>query len=112
MIIREMVGLGVVIDEGKSDITMGMMGSNCRRSNFVFVQGDNIVAKYDDEVSDDKDLNDEARIPFVRSDAESDDVSLPADNVRKHDDPLAESIKELHFAQEEFEKGSLLSFVF
>ncbi|XP_076903141.1 uncharacterized protein LOC143558118 [Bidens hawaiensis] len=50
-------------------------------------------AKYDEESSDDKDLN-EAQIAFVKSDVESDDA-------------LVESVKGLHFAQEEFEKEVL-----
>ncbi|KAK9077635.1 hypothetical protein SSX86_005974 [Deinandra increscens subsp. villosa] len=110
---------GVKMEKENSDF--GIMGSDFRRSNFVFVQGGETVASKgrqsgtfaepDGESSDDLHLNEEAEITFVKTDAESDDVSLPTDDTGdgKHEgsmehDALVGSIKDFLFAREEFEK--------
>ncbi|KAL8264228.1 hypothetical protein R6Q59_022358 [Mikania micrantha] len=59
--------------------------------------------------SDDKDLNEESQIGFIKTYAESDDVSVAVDDISKDEgsmehDPLVESIKDLHFAKEEFNR--------
>ncbi|KAM0029412.1 putative WPP domain-interacting protein/3 [Helianthus debilis subsp. tardiflorus] len=112
---------GVEIDKEDSNenLSVGVLGSDSGRSNFVFVQGSNTVAsegrqsgvfaKHDEEFSDDKDLNEEAQVASVKSEAESDEASLADDNIEKHEgsmehDPLVLSIKGLHSAQEEFER--------
>ncbi|KAD6453952.1 hypothetical protein E3N88_08658 [Mikania micrantha] len=92
------------------------MGSDSRSSNFVFLQDiqSGIFGKHDEESSDDghyadKPSNEEAPNVFIKSDAESEDASLAADESGKHEgsmdeDHLVESVKELHFAQVEFER--------
>ncbi|XP_076948952.1 uncharacterized protein LOC143621404 [Bidens hawaiensis] len=96
------------IGSGKKPRGFNMQEEESLNSNsnsaVVFVQGSNSLAsrsrqsepsaKYDEKSSDDKDLNEEAQVAFVKSDVESDDA-------------LVESIKGLHFAQEEFEKEVL-----
>ncbi|XP_076902612.1 uncharacterized protein LOC143557421 [Bidens hawaiensis] len=92
------------IGSGKKARAFNMQKEESLNSAVVFVQGSNSLAsrsrqsepsaKYDEESSDDKDLNEEAQVAFVKSDVESDDA-------------LVESIKGLHFAQEEFEKEVL-----
>ncbi|MFS7922262.1 hypothetical protein Hanom_Chr03g00247031 [Helianthus anomalus] len=80
-------------------------------SNTVASEGrqSGVSAKHDEEFSDDKDLNEEAQVASVKSDAESDEGSLADDNIEKHEgsmehDPLVLSMKGLHSAQEEFER--------
>uniref|UniRef100_A0A251V816 Uncharacterized protein n=1 Tax=Helianthus annuus TaxID=4232 RepID=A0A251V816_HELAN len=80
-------------------------------SNTVASEGrqSGVSAKHDEEFSDDKDLNEEAQVASVKSDAESDEASLADDNIEKHEgsmehDPLVLSMKGLHSAQEEFER--------
>ncbi|KAK1417971.1 hypothetical protein QVD17_27107 [Tagetes erecta] len=114
---------GLRIQNEKSNSTLG---SESQSFESVFLQGGNasvsngrksdMFGKHDAESSDDagfadnKHLNDEARIVLMKSDAESDDVSLAAaDNIGKQEgsvdlDPLVESVKRLHFAQTGFER--------
>ncbi|KAF5815131.1 hypothetical protein HanXRQr2_Chr03g0119651 [Helianthus annuus] len=112
-------GVEIEKEDSNENLSMGVLGSDSGRSNFVFVQGSNTVAsegrqsgvsaKHDEEFSDDKDLNEEAQVASVKSDAESDEASLADDNIEKHEgsmehDPLVLSMKGLHSAQEEFER--------
>lgn len=112
---------GFGIEKEKCNSTLG---SESQSFESVFLQGGNTVVsngirsdmfeKHDAESSDDKRLNDEARIVLMKSDAESDDASLAADDVGKHEGSvdLVEAVKGLHFAQAGFERGSLLILCF
>nr|GEU63648.1 reverse transcriptase domain-containing protein [Tanacetum cinerariifolium] len=105
----------------------GDVGSDSGRSGFVFVQGattdtvaskggeSGMFAKYDEEEDsddvnyDDKIVNEEAPIGFVKSDDDDDDVSQE-DNSGKDEDVLVESIKGLDSAQEEFARDTETEF--
>ncbi|GKB52368.1 hypothetical protein Tco_0903121, partial [Tanacetum coccineum] len=117
----ERVGLGKKARGFRAELS-GDVGSDSGRSGFVFVQGatttdtvaskggeSGMFAKYDEEeysddvnYDDDKIVNEEAPIGFVKSDDDDDDDVSQEDNCGKDEDVLVESIKGLDSAQEEF----------